>query len=406
MPDACEITPLSFRSSLALLRVPSFAPTTVAILFTVFSEAIAGSYMALLAVQKIGMSPLELGAFLTLSAISGIAVTTLFGHWHDRRPVLWPLILALLAKIVGYALCGIITDTWMLLAIAFVLFGLSNAAFPLLFAIAKGYLDKAGGEAPARGMASLRMTSSLGWAVGPAVGALMVAAWGFSGVYLGAAVLAVVALGTIWACRITPQPASTEPKARVTLDVVKATAPAVLSLAAFHTVMFMGSNATSITVVSGLGTETDVGLIFSLCAALEVLVMGAFVVNPAWVESRLLLVTGFAMFAVYFVLLLAVPTLEAIYWGQVPRAIAIGIISVLGMAQLQHMLPDRAGVAAALFGNTASAGFLLSGLGTGTLAGAFGYGSIFIACAVLSILGGLVLIGSPRRAVQPASARQ
>ncbi len=40
-----------------------------------------------------------------------------------RKPVLWPLLLALCAKILGYAFCAVLTETWMLLN-AFVLFGL------------------------------------------------------------------------------------------------------------------------------------------------------------------------------------------------------------------------------------------------------------------------------------------
>ena len=394
---------MSIRSSLALFRVPSFTPALLAILFSVLAEAIAGSYMALLAVQKIGMSPLELSAFLTLSAVSGIAVTTLFGHMHDKKPVLWPLLLALCAKIVGYAFCAVLTETWMLLATAFVLFGLSNASFALLFALAKGYLDRVGGEAVGRGMASLRLVSSLAWAIGPALGAGFVAAWSFTGVYLGATLLAVVALGVVLASRVKVVPADSTERQKITLAVVKMAAPAVIAMTAFHTVMFMGSNAMSIIVVTELGTETDVGLLFSLCAALEVVVMSLFVIRPIDGTNRGLLLVGFALFALYFMMPLMWPTLASLYWGQIPRAIAIGILSIVGMAYIQALLPGRAGVASALFGNTMSAGFLLSGLGTGLWAQGLGYWSLFTVCAVLCVIGGAVLYWPMRRA--PAAVR-
>jgi len=382
---------LSVSSSLALFRVSSFTPALLAILFSTLGEAVAGSYMALLAVEKIGMSPLELSAFLTLSAISGIAVTTLFGHLHDRKPILWPLLLSLAAKTLGYALCAVLTETWMLLAVAFVLFGLSNASFALLFAMAKGYLDRVGGETVARGMASLRMTSSLSWAIGPALGAAFVASWSFSGVYAGAALLAVLALVVVLASRIRVVPTDTSERQKITFDVVRAAAPAVIAMTAFHTVMFMGSNAMSIVVVRELGSETDVGLLFSLCAALEVLVMGLFVVRPMRTVSLPLLALGFALFAAYFAMALFWPTLLSLYLGQIPRAAAIGILSVAGMAYIQELLPGRAGIASALFGNTMSAGFLLSGLGTGLFAEAFGYWALFGVCGVLCIVGGTVL---------------
>ncbi len=171
------------------------------------------------------MSPLELSAFLTLSAISGIAVTTLFGHLHDKKPVMWPLLLSLLAKIAGYVFCVVLTDTLGLLLVAFVLFGLSSASFALVFAMAKGYLDQVGGEAVLRGMASLRMTASISWAIGPALGAGLVALWSFEGVFVGAAMLAVLALATVLISRIKMVPAATEKRQKITLEVVRAAAP-------------------------------------------------------------------------------------------------------------------------------------------------------------------------------------
>ena len=390
---------MSIRSSLALFRVPSFAPVLLAILLASLAEAVAGSYMALLAVAKIGMSPLELSAFLTLSAVSGIVVTTVFGQRHDRNPLIWPLLVALVAKAVGYGLCAVLTETWMLLLNAFFLFGLSSASFALLFAIAKGYLDRVGGAAVQRGMAALRLTSSLAWAIGPALGAGLVAVWSFEGVFAGAAVLAVLALGLVIFGRIEAVPADLGERAKITLDVVLAAAPAVIAMTAFHLVMFMGSNAMSIVVIEELGTATDVGLLFSLCAALEVMVMAVFVVRPVEGDTRWLLLVGFALFALYFVMPIIWPTLASLYWGQIPRAIAIGIISVLGMAYIQGLLPGRAGIASALFGNTMSAGFLLSGLGTGLWAEGFGYWSLFIVCAVVSLVGGAVLFWPKSRRV-------
>lgn len=257
--------------------------------------------------------------------------------------------------------------------------------------MAKGYLDQVGGEAVLRGMASLRMTASISWAIGPALGAGLVALWSFEGVFAGAAMLAVLALATVLISRIKIVPAATEERQKITLEVVRAAAPAVVALTAFHTVMFMGSNAMSILVVRELGSETDVGLLFSLCAALEVVVMGLFVVRPTKGASHGLLFVGFLLFAVYFAMALFWPTLLSLYLGQIPRAAAIGIISIVGMAYVQELLPGRAGIAAALFGNTMSAGFLLSGIGTGVLAEALGFWSIFGVCLALSLLGGAVL---------------
>jgi hypothetical protein len=59
--------------------------------------------------------------------------------------------------------------------------------------------------------------------------------------------------------------------------MIPTTLLAALSLTLFHTAMFMGSIALPIVVTHNLGgTKAEVGLIFSVCAFLEVVVMSAF----------------------------------------------------------------------------------------------------------------------------------
>jgi SET family sugar efflux transporter-like MFS transporter len=386
-------------ATLALLRIPAFVAAALGILFAVLAQAMAMSYGTLNAVERAGMSPLQLTVFLTAGAVSGIVFTTLFGRWLDRHARRWPLFLSLVATIAGTGLTAVVTDPAALTLIAFTLLGLSYPAFPLLFGIAKGHLDGADPAVASSGMAALRMLSSLAWAVGPALGALAVAVWHFPGVYAGAAACGLLALVTVIVARLTPV-ASTAPveTAGETLALWRAALPAAIALTLFHTAMYMGSNAMVIVVVGELrGAETDVGLLFSLCAAIEVVVMGAFVVWPAKTASRPLIVVGFLLFALYFAAPLISPSLATLYWAQISRAAAIGIISVLGMMYIQDMMPGRAGRAAALFANTTNASALISGIGTGTWAAAFGYWSIFGLCAVLSLVAAALIAATRSR---------
>jgi SET family sugar efflux transporter-like MFS transporter len=345
-----------------LWLVPHFVPIMSAVLLAMVAEAMAGSYLALLAVQGVGMSPLELSAFLTMPAALGLAVTTMFGHLQDRNPAVWPLLLSLSSKAVGLALCAYITQTWLLILNAGVLFGLGAASFALLFAMAKAHLDQVGGSSVSQGMAALRLIASLSWTIGPALGAVLISASGFEGVYVGAALLAACSLVIVWLARIRLVPPAQQEKAELTASLMFSAAPLVLALAAFHTAMFMGSNAMSIVVAQDIGSDRDVGLLFSLCAGLEVVVMGAFVAWPGLSTKRWLLMVGFALFAAYFCMAIIWPTMLSLYLGQLPRAAGIGIISIVGMQIIQDILPGRAGTASALFGNTISAGSCLRGL--------------------------------------------
>ena len=53
---------------------------------------------------------------------------------------------------------------------------------------------------------------------------------------------------------------------------------------------------------------------------------------------------------------------------------------------MQALMPNQAGSVATLFSNTANAGFLFASLTAGGWAQEFGYRSMFLACAVQSVL--------------------
>jgi SET family sugar efflux transporter-like MFS transporter len=396
---------LRLSESLDPFRVRAFSIASLAILLAILAEAMAGSYMALLAVERARMNPIELSVFLTLSAISAIGTTAWFGRMHDEKPRLWPLVCCLVAGPLGYGLCAIVTTPWMLMVIAFLLLGASNTAYALLFAIAKNHLDGRGAATASRGMAALRMISSLSWAIGPAVGAGLVGLWSYPGVFAGAAACGAVALAGVFAGGLKPVPLKAGDENVVSGIDWGSIWPAALALTLFNTAMFMGSNALSIVTVTTLsGDETDVGLLFSLCAAIEVVVMGAFVVWPAHRGNRFVLLAGFAVFAAYFLSVIVLPSLATLYWAQILRAVAIGVVNVVGMLHIQERMPRQAGGAAALFGNTVNAGLLIAGVGTGTWAEAYGYWSIFGLCAALSIAGAALFLMPVSRSRQRSAA--
>ena len=81
----------------------------------------------------------------------------------------------------------------------------------------------------------------------------------------------------------------------------------------------------------------------------------------------------------------------AVLWAQILRAIGIALVTYLGISFLHSFMPHRAGAAAALFSNAGQLGSVFAALGAGLLAQAFGYAFIFVACAVLSAAG-LVMV--------------
>ena len=191
-----------FRHLTTLATTPCFLPLASASLFVGLGNAVGGSYLTLFVIDKAHLSPLALGVFLTVYSLSGMIISTSFGHWFDRAPSPIPLLLALVMTISGYALLSVTTNLYLLLLIAGLPLGTSLAVFPQLFALAQGHLDRVGAETAERGTAMMRATWSIAWAVGPALGALMISLFDFQGVFLTAAMCVVTATVIVAVARV------------------------------------------------------------------------------------------------------------------------------------------------------------------------------------------------------------
>jgi len=346
------------------------------------ADAISGPYIVLFLVDQARLGPLLLSAILTARALGGIAFATGFGAWVDRRTSVGPLLLALAGSTLGYALLAFTTDFAVLLLIAAIPIAIGAAAFSQSIALVKRHFDRSSLRTANRAIGVLRASWSLAWAIGPAIGAAVVGAFGFRGVFFTSAASGMVALVTLALVRARPvfgdAAHGNRPKPP---NGGPAIALAFTALALFHTAMFMGSIPLPIVLTTSLGgVKGDVGLTYSLCAALEIIVMGALIWRPLKRGERTAIVVGFAVFVAYFIALALARSVGLVFWVQILRAIGIALVTYLGIGFLQSLLPHRAGAAAALFSNAGQVGSVLAALGAGALAQAFGYASIFVAC--------------------------
>lgn len=156
--------------------------------------------------------------------------------------------------------------------------------------------------------------------------------------------------------------------------------------------MFVGSVALSIVVTRDLGgTNGDIGLIFSLSAFLEVVVMLCLIKVSSGSRRHLLIFCGFVLFALYFGVVALATALWLVVAAQVLRAVAIGLVGGQGVNYFQALMPDRVGLATTLYTNTTQVGSMLSGVTAGGWAQVYGFRSLFMLCAALSGVG-LVLL--------------
>ncbi len=374
-------------------RSPFFIALVVVDVLAGLADAISGPYIVLFLVDQAHLSPLSLSAVLTARAVAGIAFATGFGGWADRKPSVAPLLLALAGSSVGYAALAFTTNFALLIVIAALPIALGAAAFSQSIALVKRHFDHASFHTSSRAIGVLRASWSLAWAIGPAIGAAAVGTFGFRGAFFTSAASAVAALATLAFVRARPVfGGAVQGKRPKPPNGGPAVALAFAALALFHTAMFMGSIPLAIVMTTSLGgVKGDVGLAYSLCAALEIVVMAALIWRPLRRAERPAIVAGFAVFVAYFVALALATSVGAVLWAQILRAIGIALVTYLGISFLHSFMPHRAGAAAALFSNAGQLGSVFAALGAGLLAQAFGYAFIFVACAILSAAG-LVMV--------------
>jgi SET family sugar efflux transporter-like MFS transporter len=357
------------------------------------ADSMFGSYAVLFAADEVGLSPLQVGLFASAQAVGGIVVSSLLGRRFDRHPSRSYAVGVAISGALGLALLTVTRSLPLLVLLAVSLLGAVAAAFPQLFTVARVVLGE--GRAGQRSAPVLRSAWSLAWAIGPLLGAGLLARSGFPAILLTAAVLLVATAAVTLA---VPAPglssggpvqesgsAAAQPPTR---SAVLATASVVL----FFTAMYGGSLALPLFVTRALHQpSSSVGVLFSVCAAVEVLAALAVAALPGRVSQRALILGGMGSFVLYFALTVVAAGMGLLLIGQVARGVAIAVVGTAGIRFFQELLAPATGRATTLFANAATAGSLVAGVLAGVAIRSFGYTTTLLLCGAAAAAAPAVL---------------
>ncbi|MBB3002900.1 SET family sugar efflux transporter-like MFS transporter [Paraburkholderia tropica] len=420
-----------------LLHIPGFLPLAGATLMLGVAMSFTAPYLSLFGVERAGMTPLRLGLFMTTIAMSGVIASTAAGRWSDATGKHRPLLLAsLCAATLGYISLCIVRDYRLLLVVGIVFIGAGGCALSLVFSFSRAALPCADDAERTFASATLRTILSAAWVFGPAVGALVLAATSFYGLFLFAAASFAACGFIVWRMRepradehatqhlmtrptaqevaqeiaeeaIAPyegQPltqAEVQPavKQRVHPDGPEATQKDIMRAVVALTLIGLAANATMIVlplyIVHGLdGTRIDVSIMLGLGAFMEIPMMLALGAKASKLNKPNWLAACAVVHAVYFASMAAAPGVHSLIPMQILNAFVVAVTSCLGMTYVQDLMPESPGRATALFFNASRLGSILSGVLSGLLVQAFGYRGTFLFCGVLALCA-LVLFAVP-----------
>jgi SET family sugar efflux transporter-like MFS transporter len=365
---------------------PRAAATSLAgsVLLLGIADSMVGSYLVLFASDQVGLDPFRVGVISSATAVGGIAVSWMLGRQFDRKPTRLYTVGVVLAGAVGLVLTSLAASFAVLLLLALTLLGGTAAAFPQLFAMARLALGT--GSTGQRSAPLLRSFWSAAWAIGPLLGAVVLSGAGYSGVLLVAAgVLGLVALVTLTVP--PPHGEADQPQADTSPSSPNGSAVVwfTVSVALFFTAMFAGSVALPLYVTRSLDqAPSSVGVLFSVCAAVEVTVALGLAAVPARIGQRAAILSGMAAFVVYFGLLMLSEGMPLLIAAQAARGYAIAVVGAAGIRFFQDLLAPAAGRATTLFSNASTAGSLVAGVLAGWSIGGLGYTTTLAWCGAIA----------------------
>lgn len=385
-----------------MLRHPETLALAWAVLLVGIGMALSVPFIPMFFVNELHLTPLHLGVFLTMNALSTVFISAWLARRSDRTDNRKPnVLLALSAAGCGLLMLGSLRFYPLILLLGAVFFGAGGASLPQLLGFGRARFAHAPGDLPERTVTMLRSAFSLAWVIGPNLGSFLLGEYGFSRLFLIGAGLTFLALPALWFVQGSTAPAPAAAESALTATPGRVRRPmrwVILAFVLYGMSLSMSSSMYPLLVTKTIhGTNDQVGLLIGFTALMEIPFMFALVMLRRMPSVEKLIVWGMLLYALYFVVVIAAQGIPLLMAAQIIRSAVIAILAGLGLTYFQQLMPGQYAVATALFMNTTNIGGVVSGVVAGAWAEAFGYREVFMLCAALILCAWGVMLWVTRR---------
>jgi SET family sugar efflux transporter-like MFS transporter len=376
--------------------------TTPGLLVVLFLSVLLGlaysfvvPFMSMFGTREVGMSHFEFGAFMTVTSVSGIVISTYLARSSDTR---WSrksvLLLGGAAGALGYFGYAFVRNPWALTAIGALSLGIASTSFGQIFAFARDTLEESAierREIPFY-MNFIRLFFALAWTVGPAIAAYLMTRYSFRVTFSAAACTYVlfcllVALFVPWR---PPSEASRQAAQALPLAAAFKNRQLLAHFVAFclyFCCSTMGMMNLPLLILGELhGAERDVGTAYSLAPLFELPLMFYVGVLATRLEHEKIIVGALALGVVYYAGLSFTNAPVQVFFLQALSAAVVAVMSGVAITFFQNYLPNQAGTATNLYSTASRIGSIGGYLGFGVIGGALGHRAVFGVTVVLCAL--------------------
>lgn len=366
-----------------------------------------GPFMSLFGTNEVGLSSLQFGVFMTVTSLSSVVLSSFMARWSDvRYSRRTTLLISGCTGALGYVGYALVRDPLGLILIGSTALAVSAGSFSQLFAYARDVIerDERLREKAPLYMNVVRLSFAFAWTVGPMLSAWLMTQVSFVGTFLAAAGL--YALYTLLVLMLVPsRPPSAEARAiAAAAPLRRALSHPILlayfgAFALYHACSVMGMMNLPLYLTRTLaGTETDVGIAYSVAPVFELPFMVCVGVFALRIEHARIIRVSLLVATLYYAGLTLVGETMSVFLLQILSAFIVSVMSGLAITFFQDFLPGQPGTATNLYSSSARMGSLLGYLCFGALTERYGHRAVFLACSLASFIsfGAIALVGSRR----------
>jgi len=351
-------------------------------------------FTSLFGTREVGLSPLAFAAYMLITSVSGIIVSSALSRWSDlrysRKTI---LLISGICGLAGNGANAYLRDFWSLTAAGIVFLGISSVCFSQLFAYARDRIDGSGlppGDTPLL-MNVFRLFFAFSWTVGPALASWILAHGSFRATYLVAAGLfGLFVLLVAFLVPHDPPSAATRAAAKGMpwhrMFSVPGLTPNFVGFVLFYASSTLGMMSLPLLIVNTLhGDETQVGIAYSLAPVFEVPLMFGIGLWATRIESARLIRMTMLVAVAYFGGLFLVRSPAQVYPLQFLSAAIVAVNGGVAITFFQDLLRNQPGSSTNLFSNAQRLGSMVGFMLFGGLQSIWPLRSIFAVCAVFCV---------------------
>ncbi|WP_256217385.1 sugar efflux transporter [Paenibacillus sp. OV219] len=378
-----------------MFAIKGYRLFVICVLFVGFGISITMPYLALYCTEELGMSAGTFGFFTAVSSLSGVFANSLIGKYSDRNlDRKFIIIMATVSSAAGYA-SYVMFDNYLILLILVGFFsGLGAAAMPQIYAYAQESANESNSDDKTFAMSTLRTLVSLGFLVGPLVGTVILGVVGYKGLFLGTSTIFLVIASLV--LLYLPRKRAAQKKRVGTAEANSFNRRKIwyplLAFILLFAVNAINGIITPLFIVNELhGTHTDVGLVVSICAGLEIPIMFALGALGRKLSNHTLMISACFIALMYNVILSVSTDSWQIIGAQLLQAVFVAIVMGNGLSYFTELLPNSPGMSSSIYYNGTIIGRLLGNLGGGLVAQYVGIRDVYWVSLIVVVVSFIIL---------------